>query len=96
MNPHPDLTPAVIRGIGWLYLLLFGMNVFWTVRSLKRGDSIGVVGLWALYTAMLGMIGVTHVTKSAGAEQFLIRLPLAFKIAKLFKRPIEEIFAAGS
>ena len=23
MNPHPNLTPEVIRGIGWLYVLLF-------------------------------------------------------------------------
>lgn len=79
MNPHPDLTPAVIRGIGWLYLLLFAMNVFWTWRSLKRGDSLGVTAAWALYSAMLAMIGVAHVTKGAGADQFLIRLPLAFK-----------------
>src|SRR5262245_53311376 len=79
MNPHPDLTPAVIRGIGWLYLLLFAMNVFWTWRSLKRGDELGVTAAWAMYAAMLAMIGVAHVTKGAGADQFLIRLPLAFK-----------------
>ena len=43
MNPHPDLTSEVIRGIGWLYLLLFAMNVFWTVRAIKRHDSLGGV-----------------------------------------------------
>jgi hypothetical protein len=79
MNPHPDLTPAVIRGIGWLYLLLFAMNVFWTLRAYKRQENLGTLAAWAMYTVMMGLIGVTHVTKSAGADQFLIRLPLAFK-----------------
>jgi hypothetical protein len=79
MNPHPDLTPEVIRGIGWLYLLLCGMNIFWTFRSAKRGADLGVVAGWALYTIMLFAIGVAHVTKTAGAEKFLIHLPLAFK-----------------
>ena len=79
MNPHPDLTPEVIRGIGWLYLLLCGMNVFWTWRCGRRGDSVGIIATWAMYSALLGMIGIAHITKEAGADQFLIRLPLGFK-----------------
>ena len=45
MNPHPDLTPEVIRGIGWLYLLLFAMNVFWTLRCGKRGEKLSATCL---------------------------------------------------
>lgn len=80
MNPHPDLTPEVIRGIGWLYLILFGMNVVWTIREYKKSDNLGAVATWAIYTALLAMIGTAHITTKAGAsEHFLIHLPLAFK-----------------
>jgi hypothetical protein len=79
MNPHPDLTPEVIRGIGWLYLLLFAMNVFWTVRVYKRQASVGTLAAWAVYTIMLFVIGVTHITKTAGAEKFIIMMPLWLK-----------------
>ncbi|MBI3863451.1 MAG: hypothetical protein HY290_16290 [Planctomycetia bacterium] len=79
MNPHPDLTPDVIRGIGWLYLLLFAMNIFWTVRSYKRQESVGRLAAWAMYTVMLGVVGVAHVTVQSGSEQFLIRMPVWFK-----------------
>lgn len=80
MNPHPDLTPEVIRGIGWLYLILFAMNAFWTFRAGKRGDDLGAVAGWAIYTSLLAMIGIAHITTKAGAsEHFLIHLPLAFK-----------------
>src|SRR5437763_2992936 len=75
MNPHPNLTPEVIRGIGWLYVLLFAMNVFWTIRAYKRGHDVGSIAAWALYTVMLGVIGATHLTKSSGADQFIIAMP---------------------
>ncbi len=79
MNPHPDLTSEVIRGIGWLYILLFAMNVFWTVRALKLHHNIGEVGAWAVYSAMLAMIGFAHVTGGAEPNHFLIRMPLFLK-----------------
>src|SRR5260370_3081410 len=79
MNPHPDLRREVIRGIGCLYLLLFAMNVFWTVRVFERHESVGTLAAWALYTIMLFVIGVTHVTKTAGAEKFIIIMPLWLK-----------------
>ena len=79
MDPHPDLTPQVIRGIGWLYLLLFAMNAFWTVRTLRLKQSMTVVAGWAIYTALLGMVGIAHVTGGAEPEKFLIRMPEWFK-----------------
>ena len=37
MESHtPDLTRGVIQGLGWLYLLLFFMNLMWTVRSYRK------------------------------------------------------------
>src|SRR5258708_2026148 len=79
MNPHPNLTPEVIRGIGWLYLILFAMNIFWTIRAAKRHESVGAIAGWAFYTALLGMIGFAHVTTASGADQFVIVLPAWIK-----------------
>jgi hypothetical protein len=79
MNPHPNLTPEVIRGIGWLYLILFAMNIFWTVRAARRHESVGSIAAWSMYTVMLGLIGVAHVTKAAGADQFIIVMPAWLK-----------------
>jgi hypothetical protein len=79
MIPHPDLTSDVIRGIGWLYLLLFAMNVFWTVRAAKQKESLGLVVAWAIYATLLAMIGFAHVTGGAEPQHFLIRMPVAFK-----------------
>ena len=36
MQLHPDLTTDVIRGLGWIYLIMFFLNVGWTVRSYHR------------------------------------------------------------
>ncbi len=77
----PNLTPEVIRGIGWLYLLLFAMNVYWTWRASRRHASVGAIAGWAMYTVMLGVIGTAHVTKSAGADQFIIVMPEWLKSA---------------
>ncbi|MBS0265599.1 MAG: hypothetical protein JSS02_26940 [Planctomycetes bacterium] len=79
MNPHPDLTSEVIRGIGWLYLLLFAMNAFWTALAFKKKASLSSVAAWAIYTAILGMVGIAHVTGGAQPEHFLIRMPEWFK-----------------
>lgn len=79
MNPHPDLTPEVIRGIGWLYLILFALDAFWTVRCARRHDNIAVVATWAIFSSLLAMIGIAHVTGGAEPEQFLIRMPLWIK-----------------
>ncbi len=76
MSHHPDLTPSVIQGLGWLYLLLAGMNCVWTVRAAKAHHPTGQVSAWALYSAMLIMLGVAHVTGGSGPQDFLIRMPL--------------------
>ncbi len=76
---HPNLTPEVIRGIGWLYVILFVMNVFWTWRANKLRAPLGSIAGWAIYTALLGIIAATHLTKAAGAEDFIIRMPVWLK-----------------
>jgi len=81
MTVHPDLTSDVIRGIGWLYLILFAMNVVWTFRVGKGGAKLGVVGAWATYATMVGLVGVAHVTGGAEPGRFLIRMPAGIKAA---------------
>jgi Cytochrome b(C-terminal)/b6/petD len=76
---HPDLTPEVVRGIGWLYLLMFVMNMFWTVRTVRRKESLGVVAGWAIVSALLGMVGIAHLTTAAQPDHFMIRMPVWFK-----------------
>lgn len=88
MNPHPDLTVGVIQSLGWLYLLLFFLNMGWTLRSFKLdGYYESLLGFrhvpkaftWAGYTAILLLLAATHLTVSGNPESFLIRLPLWFK-----------------
>lgn len=88
MNPHPDLTIGVIQGLGWLYLLMFFLNIGWTVRSYKRDgifqtfmglDHLPRASVWACYAALLLLLAVTHLTFTSNADSFLIRLPEFFK-----------------
>lgn len=81
MSHHPDLTAEVIRGLGWLYLILFGMNLVWAVRSAKKHDQLGATTAWWFYTAMLLMIGVAHVTGGSQADHFPMRMPEFAKAA---------------
>ncbi len=86
LDPHPNLTPAVIFGLGWLYLIQFLMNLAWTVRSLKRdghhplpalfgGGNVPVASWWGLYTSLLGMVAFAHLTGSSTPENFVIGMP---------------------
>lgn len=75
MNPHPDLTTEVIRGLGWLYLLLFAMNTVWTWREIKLHASVGRISAWAVYATLLLLIGVAHVTGGAEPDRFFFRMP---------------------
>ncbi|QDU36452.1 Cytochrome b6-f complex subunit 4 [Maioricimonas rarisocia] len=88
MNPHPDLTTDVIRGLGWMYLVLAVMNVGWTVRSYQRDgyfeSFMGIrhmpkAALWAVYTAILLLIAVAHLTTTAAADEFFLRLVSSIK-----------------
>jgi hypothetical protein len=87
---HPNLTPSVIYGLGYLYLVQLVMNLFWTARSLKvdghcrlpsllGGAKVPVAVWWALYTSALSMVTFAHFTGYGNPEQFLIILPDWFK-----------------
>ena len=101
MESHtPDLTRGVIQGLGWLYLLLFGMNFMWTVRSYRQDGylesfagfkHIPKAMFWALYTGFLLVIASVHLTiRSSSAQSFIIKLPVFFKdnIDVLIANPI--------
>ena len=51
VESHPDLTPSVLIGLGWYYLILFGMNLLWTVRSYKQdgefSNGVPKAAFWA-------------------------------------------------
>jgi hypothetical protein len=88
MDPHPDLTAGVIRGLGWLYFLMFLMNVGWTVRSFNRdGEFKGLLGfehlpkafVWAFYSAMLALVAAAHIAFDSNPSEFVIKLPVWFK-----------------
>ena len=89
MSPHPDLTAVVIHGLGWLYLVMFLLNLGWTMRSYKQdGEFDSLFGfqhlpkafLWATYTAVLGMLAAVHLTgRTANPATFLLRMPAFIK-----------------
>lgn len=95
LEAHPDLTRETILGLGWLYLILFVMNVFWAWRSYKRhehanfrlfgllgdGQDVPTAGIWALYSALLSMIALAHFTGSGSPDTFVLRMPEWFKLA---------------
>lgn len=88
LTHHPDLTPSVIFGLGWVYLLLFVMNAAWTRRSYHvdgnfkfLGQEVPYASLWALYAAMLGMISIAHLTGANTPDMFLLRMPNVVKDA---------------
>ena len=105
METHPNLTLPVINGLGWLYLLLAGMNAWWTVRSYKKdGYYESVAGLhhvpkaytWALYTSFLFLIAIAHLVTNSSPERFLLRLPEWFKNIVNFVTSDARIFFAFS
>ena len=102
---HADLTPSVINALGWLYLLLAAMNLWWTVRSFKNdGYYDSVAGIqhvpkaftWALYTTLLFFVAFAHLVAHSDAERFLIRLPEWFKSIVNFVTSDARIFFAVS
>ena len=92
LEPHPDLTTHVIHGLGWLYTVMFLMNVGWTVRSFNReGHYDKILGfqvphlpkafVWAIYTALLGLLAATHLAADGDPQDFFFRMPVALKDA---------------
>ena len=102
VDPHPDLTSSVILGLGFIYALLFCMNAYWAVRSLKLGyhfrlppslggQDIPSAGPWALYSAMLLMVALAHFVGFRRTEPntFMIQLPGFLRDAvNLFADPV--------
>lgn len=105
METHPNLTLTVINGLGWLYLLLAIMNLWWTMRSYKQdGYYESVAGLhhvpkcytWALYTTLLFFVAFAHIVSRSDPEKFLLRLPEWFKTIVNFVTSDARIFFALS
>ena len=99
MDPHPDLTVGVIRGLGWFYLLMFLMNVGWTFRSFRRDGyfeslfgfpHIPRASAWAFYSALLALVAAAHLAVQSDPLSFMLKLPLGFKSAvdKVIANPI--------
>jgi hypothetical protein len=90
LDPHPNLTPEVIYGLGYLYLVQFLMNFFWTLHSLKKhgeckvpaifgGFHVPVAAWWGMYSSLLAMVTFAHLTGYSTPERFIILLPDWFK-----------------
>jgi hypothetical protein len=98
LTHNPDLTSSVIFGLGWVYLLLFLMNVAWAKRSLDlgriyhfrlggilgEGQKIPTAAFWAVYAGLLLMVSVTHLTGSDNPQQFTLLMP------EILKYPINK------
>ena len=98
LTHNPDLTSSVIYGLGWVYLLMFLMNAYWTRRSyaldgncrlslggiLGKGEQIPVAAFWAVYAGMLLMIAITHLTGWKNPQQFSLQMP------EFLKEPINR------
>ena len=104
---NPDLTSAVIYGLGWVYLLMFLMNAAWVRRSYltdgtcRPGAFFGMnqeipwSGFWAVYCVMLFLVAITHLTGWSNPPQFTLKMP------EILKAPINaaskpEMFFIGS
>ena len=96
LNPHPDLTASVLIGLGWYYLILFGMNLLWTARSFKHdgefSNGVPKAAFWAVVTSVLLMTAAYHFTYPP--DGFLIFMPLWFKnfFNAYFSNPVLYFF----
>ena len=89
LTHNPDLTSAVIYGLGWLYLLLFMMNLAWTRRSLatdgdcqftlggilRDGPKVPIAMFWAAYAGALLVLSIVHLTGYSNPQQFNLIMP---------------------
>jgi hypothetical protein len=75
MTPHPDLTSSVIRGLGWLYLALCGMNLVWVAHLAKSKASLRSISIWSVFCTFLALIGAVHITKFAEPQNFPFFMP---------------------
>jgi len=92
LNAHPDLTASVLIGLGWYYLLMFLMNLAWTVRSYRDdgeySNGIPRAAVWAVYSSILMMVSAYHFTYPP--EGFLISMPSWFRdpFDRYFSNPV--------
>jgi len=92
LNAHPDLTASVLVGLGWYYLVMLLMNLYWTVQAFHH-DGEYANGLpratpWAIYSSILGMVCFYHFTYPP--DGFLIYMPEVFKVNfdRYFSNPV--------
>ena len=100
IDPHPNLTPAVLQGLGWLYLVLCVMNLCWTVRVYKEDRHVELPGVkielpvatfWSLYTSVLLILGFMHLSQSS--EDYIDKFPLALEPGGIFQTSIDAMVA---
>ena len=100
IDPHPNLTPAVLQGLGWLYLVLCAMNLWWTIRVYREDKHLMVPVLnielpratfWALYTSALMIVGFMHVSWTN--EDYIDRFPLVLEPGGPFQTAIDFVVA---
>ena len=93
VEPHPNVTPSVLFGLGWLYLVLFFMNLAWTWRSFHKGSHFRLpefmggadvpnAAVWACYSTVLLLVAVAHLTCASvpGALKWFV-MPDVAKLA---------------
>ena len=84
LETHPDITKTVLVGLGWYYLLMFLMNIYWTMRSYKADGHFGKNHLpwamvWAVFSAILLMLSLAHFASTSQPASFLLRMPAGIK-----------------
>jgi len=81
LDPHPDLTPSVLIGLGWYYLILFCMNFYWAIRSYNQdgefSNGVPKATVWAIVSSVLLMTSAYHFTYPP--DGFLIEMPFWFR-----------------
>ncbi len=100
IDPHPNLTPAVLQGLGWLYMVLCVMNLCWTIRVYKQNQNVELPGVkielpvatfWSLYTSILLILGFMHLSQSS--EDYIDKFPLALEPGGIFQTSIDAMVA---
>ncbi|HUG19213.1 MAG TPA: hypothetical protein VMM56_09565 [Planctomycetaceae bacterium] len=82
LDPHPNLTESVISGLGWLYLIMFGMNLAWTFRTFKDDGHFKLFGfevtyssMWGLYSVLLLCVSLAHFSGASNPDGFGANIP---------------------
>lgn len=95
MSHHADLTPSVIQGLGWIYLILAVMNGAWAANAGKKKADLRLVSAWAVFSALLGMLAFAQIAGGDQAQNFSIRMPEVVK-AGIDRLANPIVYFAGS